>query len=259
MSKLWFGEWWPLLAGWTAAWVAVLASLALLVRLGLRELRAKRLTELDLTQGICVYLDESVITDQFQMGRHSEALTKEVWHRISKGGSAQAELPGVPVGFGLERADEMLTYYVQRHAPVEVIGVLLKVIEENHGIVRANLRTGTVVRNLALVKLLTDLGRSDPVPASTLLSHAEEYVLIKGRFRPAARTSDDPAGTTVFIAPYSGARTPAPAAHVRVVCENSGLRGKRPAEEFSGRCLGKVRGWNAGDGALDIHPVAIFQ
>ncbi|MFB6893009.1 hypothetical protein ACFCX4_27280 [Kitasatospora sp. NPDC056327] len=280
-SRLWFGQWWPMLLLWATA----VASLLHLARCALLELRDKRLTGLDLTQGICVYLDESAITDQFQMGRHAAALTQEVQHRITRGGSAQVDVPGLPAGFGVERAEEMITHYVQTRTPVEVIGVLLKIIERDHGIIRANLKNGTVRRSPALVKLLGELGRADPMPRSTQLSHAEDYVLVKGRFRLAARTSDTPSGFTVFLAPYGGTAAPGtpgtdapgasgtsgtgltgaagtsggPAAHVRLVCANPGLRKNWPTGEFSGSCLGKIRGWNGEDGALDVHPVAIFQ
>ncbi|MFF1905186.1 hypothetical protein [Kitasatospora sp. NPDC058218] len=255
MSKLWFGEWWCFLSLWAAA----VASLIFLIVYCFLELRAQRITGLDLTQGICVYLDDSAITDSYQMGRHSAALVQAVEHQTNGGYTVSAASPDGTLGFERTRGEQLITNYVQTHTPIEVIGILVDAIEKGNGIVHANLKTGTLTKNPALVKLLSDLGQSDPLPKSTLLSHVEDYVLVKGRFRLAARTSEDPSGTTVFIASYAGVGSAVPSARVRLACANAGLRRHTPADEFSGSCLGKVRGWNAEDGALDIHPVVIFQ
>ncbi|MFJ3788507.1 hypothetical protein [Kitasatospora sp. NPDC090091] len=255
MSKLWFGEWWLPLSIWAAA----VASLVFLVVYCSLELRAQRITGLDLTQGICVYLDDSAITDSYQMGRHSAALVQAVEHQTNGSYTLSAATPDGTLGFERTRGEQLITNYVRTHTPIEVIGILVDAIEKGNGIVHANLKTGTIRRNAALVKLLSDLGQSDPLPKSTLLSHVEDYVLVKGRFRLAARTSADPSGTTVFIASYAGADSAVPSARIRLACANSGLRQHTPDTEFSGSCLGKIRGWNAEDGALDIHPVVVFQ
>ncbi|MFD0345296.1 hypothetical protein ACFQ0M_02830 [Kitasatospora aburaviensis] len=84
--------------------------------------------------------------------------------------------------------------------------VLVDAIEKGNGIVHANLKTGTLRKNAALVKLLSDLGQSDPLPKSTLLSHVEDYVLIK-------EGSGWPPGPprTRAAPPSSSPPTPAPA------------------------------------------------
>ncbi|WP_327673434.1 hypothetical protein [Kitasatospora sp. NBC_00458] len=259
-TKLWWSEWWH----WLVLWSVAAGSLLFLAgHVGREALRSRRLTGPAVTDGICLYLDERGITDQYQTGRHSAALTQEVERRTSKTTGAAVQVPGSGVEAHGATAEELVTRYVETHQPIEVIGVLVKVLEKDNGIVHANLKTGTVRNNAALARLLGGTGQYDPHTAVVLLSDAEDYVLLKGRFRTAHRTSTAPGGTTVFLASYGPATAAttaaAPAAHVRVVCDNAGLRTHDPSTEFSGSCLGKVKSWNGEDGVLEVRAVAIFH
>ncbi|MFD0345295.1 hypothetical protein ACFQ0M_02825 [Kitasatospora aburaviensis] len=101
MSKLWFDEWWlPL-----SAWAAAVASLVFLVVYCSLELRAQRITGLDLTQGICVYLDDCTITDSYQMGRHSAALVQAVEHQTNGSYTVSAATPDGTLGFEKTRGN----------------------------------------------------------------------------------------------------------------------------------------------------------
>ncbi|MFI6843132.1 hypothetical protein ACIBJD_00470 [Kitasatospora sp. NPDC050467] len=259
-TAMWWSVWW----GWFAVWLAAVASLLALLLLGWWEVRrSRRPAGLDVTARICVYLDDRAIMDLYRMGRYTEALTQEVERttRKTRGLTADISLPPTGAFSGSrEKAEERISRYVQTHAPIDVIGVLVKAMERVDGIVHANLTALTVRDNGALARSLAAGGHSAPRAPRARLRDVEDYVLLRGRFRTVGRTPDTPEGATVFLAAYGNPEDPSQAAAVRVTCVTAGLsEAESRRRAFFGHCLGMVEDWNADEGVLEVHPIAIFQ
>ncbi|WP_409472432.1 hypothetical protein [Streptomyces sp. HC307] len=83
------------------------------------------------------------------------------------------------------------------------------------------------------------------------------YVSVTGDFT--ARRPEN--GDVQLRARYGSGEPPA---HVEIICDESAGRGDFRKEryhrgQFTARCLGKARGWDAQTGELSLDPVAIFR
>ncbi|MEV6979564.1 hypothetical protein [Kitasatospora sp. NPDC093806] len=254
-------SWWSVFWFDMTVWLLALGSLvALFVIAGQERRRARRTAGLDVTTKACVYLDDKGVMDLYRMGRYSEALTQEVERRISRSVRAGGELPGTPVGLGADAAEERINRYVQTHAPIDVIGVIVKTLERGDGIVHANLRAGSVRKNRALQRWLEALEESGSRPSGVRLSEAEDYVLIRGQFRAVEPAPGTPAGTTVFLAPYADPEDLSRMGQVRITCATAGLAGGEDHRQtIASHCLGTVDGWNAAERLLEVHAIALFR
>lgn len=255
-TEMWWGVWWP----WMLVWAVTVGSVVTLAALAVRDLRRRgRPAGRNLNYSICFYLHNTAIMDQYQMGRYTVALRKEVEQRTSdnKDGNIRATVFGIGAGAGRRDSREIVSRYLEVAEPISVIGVIMDVLERNDVIVHVDLVNGTVQRNEALVKALATTHGSRAPQDSVRLRDIEDYVLLRGRFR---KISEEPEGT-VFLAPYGDPDGPgaSPASpRVRVTCASEGLRDEVPRGAFSARCLGKVQDWNAEDAVLEVQAIAIF-
>ncbi|MFE6748392.1 hypothetical protein ACFVGM_21260 [Kitasatospora purpeofusca] len=252
---------WGVLGLELTSWLVAFGSLLGLLVLAGRELRRTRPPAgVDVTTKACVHLDDKAVMDIYRMGRYTAALTQEVEQRITRNLHFGGELPGTTVGIGTEAAEERISRYVRSDAPIDVIGVIIKALDDRDGIIHANLLTGTVRKNRALARSLDAVEESGPRTPGVRLSQAEAYVLLRGKFQavgPAAGTAD---GNLVFMARYTLPGDLSRTGRVRVTCTRPGLSDSEAgAQTRAGYCLGTVHGWDAAEAVLEVHAIAVFR
>ncbi|MFF5447707.1 hypothetical protein [Streptomyces sp. NPDC012888] len=256
-SEAWWAVWWA----WMLLWTATFAGFAALLTVALlRVVRARRAAAGDITDGICFYLHDKTVMDHYQMSGYTAALRKEVEQRTSKGkdGTVRAKVFGVGADGGHKENKEIVSRYMEVAEPISVIGVIMKVLEDKHVIVRVDLPSRSVTRSTALLRT------ASAAQGSVRLGDVEGFVLIRGRFRAAAAGAGGAGGTEgtdaiVFVAPYGDAADPARGPRVRVTCATEGLRIQVPQGTFSAHCLGKVQEWKPDEALLEVQAMAIFQ
>ncbi|MEU5693349.1 hypothetical protein [Actinosynnema sp. NPDC020468] len=245
---LWWSVWWVWAVVWLVTALAIAVSVALVV-LAWRQRRRRGAADLP---GLTIYLDEKAVMDLYQVGGYGDAMTKEVVDRVGVNKDGKIALKGLDVGLEGARSSgrEVVKTYIENHDGITVIGAVLAALESAHGVVHADLRDLTMVRNVALDKHL------DGDQRTARLRKVDSYVSVKGWFRVAGEAG----GTTTFLAPFGDPDDHEEGAQVRVDCHGQGLRDEVvPDGRFQARCLGKVQSWRATTGELVIRPIAMFQ
>lgn len=255
-SEAWWSVWWP----WMLLWLLTAGGAGALLALAVTRLaRGRRSGARNLTHSICFYLHDRSVMDHYQMRGYAAALRKEVEQRTSDSadGNIRATVFGLSAGGGRRDNREIVSKYMEVAEPISVIGIIMDVLEENDVIVHVDLTGGTVTRNTALARALSNrpggAGRSSQ--QNVRLRDIEDFVLIRGRFRKIGESPE----ATVFLAPYGDPEDPAAGPRVRVTCATEGLRNEVPRGTFSARCLGKVQDWNSDDAVLEVQAMAIFR
>ncbi|MFJ4672571.1 MULTISPECIES: hypothetical protein [Kitasatospora] len=243
------------------AWLVAFGCLVALLAIAGRELRRNRPPAgVDVTTKACVHLDDKAVMDIYRMGRYTAALTQEVEQRITRNLHFGGELPGTTVGIGTEAAEERISRYVRSDAPIDVIGVIIKALDDRDGIIHANLLTGTVRKNRALARSLDAVEESGPRPPGVRLSQAEAYVLLRGKFQAVEAAPGATEGDLVFMARYAPPGDLSRTGRVRVTCTRPGLSDSEAgAQTRAGYCLGTVHGWDAAEAVLEVHAIAVFR
>ncbi|WP_244258027.1 hypothetical protein [Streptomyces sp. Tu 2975] len=254
-TEMWWSVRWP----WMLLWLLTAAGAgALIVLTVARLMRRRRSRARNITYSICFYLHDRSVMDHYQMRGYAAALRKEVEQRTSdsKDGTIRASVFGIGAGAGRRDNSEIVSKYMEVAEPISVIGVIMDVLEQKDVIVHVDLVNGTVRRNAALTRALTDHARAgDPPQSSVRLRDVEDFVLIRGRFRRSSRAD----GSTVLLAPYGDPDDLSQGPRVRVTCATEGLRTEVPSGTFSARCLGKVQDWNSEEAVLEVQAMAIFR
>ncbi|MGP4086327.1 hypothetical protein [Streptomyces sp. KR55] len=251
IDSQWWGLWWP----WLLVWAVTAACLAILLRYGWQRLRRRRKragTHLDM----CFYLHKQQVMDIYEVGGFAQSLTQEVADRLQV--TSNLGLWG-KLFFWMGKADrgvtkERVTTYLQESTPMNVIGVLMDAMRKEDKVVDADLVDGELVLNRELSDRLSGRYPDGQVPLSALRL---AYVSVTGDFT--ARRLEN--GDVQLRARYGSGEPPA---HVEIICDESEGRGDFRKEryyrgQFTARCLGKVRGWDAQTGELSLDPVAIFR
>ncbi|MFJ8431548.1 hypothetical protein ACIQ9P_09615 [Kitasatospora sp. NPDC094019] len=252
---------WGVLGFELATWLVAFGSLVALLAVGGLELRRKRAPAgVDVTTKACVHLDDKAVMDIYRMGRYTAALTQEVEQRITRNLHFGGEVPGTTVGIGTEAAEERISRYVRSDAPIDVIGVIIKALDDRDGIIHADLLTGTVRKNRALARSLDAVEESGPRPPGVPLSRADAYVLLRGKFQAVGPGPAAAEGGTVFLARYGRPDDLSRSGRVRVTCTRPGLSDSEAgAQTRAGYCLGTVHGWDAAKATLEVHAIALFR
>jgi hypothetical protein len=231
--------WWP----WVAVWAVTLVALLAAVAFAAAWLRSRSRPQLP-APFLSFYLNEQGVMDLYQY-RYREPLEQRI---VAVEGSTRAVgvgvgIPGTPVSFGgsVERNREVFRHYVEAAEPIRVIGILMRVLEDDLYTVDLDglsIVAGKHLRLRRRTARLSELG-------------ASVFVLARGTF--AMDASADAAGrTTTFVARFGPAS-------LRVRCVTTGLRDDVPDGPFPARCLGIVQGWDSTSGQLSVTPLAIFR
>jgi hypothetical protein len=232
---------WSVLGWWGWLWVVTaLAAVLALVVLVLGVLRRSRPVILP---GLPFYLDEPRVVEICQQGGYGDLAEKTVREFVKRNtdGSFGFTSQWFKLGRGANRGHETETSYDVHVTANTLLGLALKSLEAQHGVVHANLPAGVVVGDRAWRRA-----------QSPLLSEVHDgYVVVQGRFTVAEESGDE-----VVLHARIGEHD----ARVRVACPDGHLRRKEvPDGQFNARCLGKSQTWRPETGELVIRPIAVLQ
>ncbi|EOD66171.1 hypothetical protein H480_22987 [Amycolatopsis vancoresmycina DSM 44592] len=231
---------WSVLGWWGWVWVvtALAAVLTLVVLLG--GLRRSRPVILP---GLPFYLDEPRVIEICQQGGYGDIAEKTIREFVKRNtdGSFGFTSQWFKLGRGANRGHETETSYDVHVTANTLLGLAVKSLEDQHGVVHANLTAGVVQGDRAWRRT-----------RSPLLSEVHDgYVVVQGRFTVAEESGDE----VVLHARIGGHE-----AKVRVACHDGHLRRKEvPSGQFNARCLGKSQTWRPDTGELVILPIAVLQ
>ncbi|HET6708463.1 hypothetical protein [Amycolatopsis sp.] len=229
------------LGWWTWVWVATVLALVLaLVVLVLGVLRRNRPVILP---GLPFYLDEPRVIEICQQGGYGDIAKRTIREFVNRStdGTFGFTSQWFKFGRGANRGHETETSYDVHVTANTLLGLVLKSLEAQHGVVHANLTAGVVQADRAWRRT-----------RSPLLSEIHDgYVVVQGRFTVVEESGDE-----VVLHARIGERD----AWVRVACHDDHLRRKEvPEGQFNARCLGKSQAWRPESGELVILPVAVLQ
>ncbi|KDN18788.1 hypothetical protein DV20_29815 [Amycolatopsis rifamycinica] len=232
---------WSVLGWWAWVWVATaLAAVLTLVVLVLGVLRRHRPVILP---GLPFYLDESRVIELCQQGGYGDIAKRTIREFVKRNtdGSFGFTSQWFKLGRGANRGHETETSYDVHVTANTLLGLALKSLEAQHGMVHADLTAGVVRGDRAWRRT-----------RSPRLSEVHDgYVVVQGKFTVAAESRDE-----VVLHARIGEHD----ARVRVVCHDGHLRRKEvPEGPFNVRCLGKSQAWRPESGELVILPIAVLQ
>lgn len=234
--------------------ISIAAALAALAIAGayLATVRRSRLTPVpiaNLIKGIPVYLRDEYVMGLYQQGDF-EALEREVEQTSRHGteGNVGAEVRGVGARAARKDEEEKVTRYIRKEQPITVIRVIVDDLVRTNNIVAVDLIDMRFDPGAALDQALRGSRQR-----TAHLRDLDTWVLVRGRFREIARTSE----TVTFAAPYEGSAPVATAPRVNITCVADRLR-HVPVGSFLARCLGRVQ-WDPETEELSIDPIAIFR
>jgi hypothetical protein len=232
---------WPVLGPWGWVWVVtVLAAAMTLVVLVVGVLRRSRPVILP---GLPFYLHETRVIEICEQGDYGDTANKTVEEFIEQNtdGSFGVTSQWFKFGGGGKRGQGKRTSYDVHVTANALLGLALKSLEAQHGVVHANLTSGLVQGDRAWRRA-----------NSSLLSEVHDrYVVVQGKFT-VAEESDDEVVLRARIGEHE--------AWVRVACNDDHLRRKEvPKGQFNARCLGKSQTWEPATGELVILPIAVLQ
>jgi hypothetical protein len=232
---------WSVLGGWSWVWVATaLAGTTTLVVLVFGVLRRSRPVILP---GVPFYLHEHRVIEICQQGGYGDIAEKTIKEFVKRNtdGSVKVTSRWFSGGSGSNSGHETETSYDVHITANTLLGLALKALEAQHGVVHANLTTGVVQGDRAWRRA-----------GSPLLSEVHDgYVVVQGKFS-VIEESDDEVVLHARIGEHD--------AWVRVACNDDHLRRKEvPKGQFNARCLGKSQAWQPDSGELVILPIAVLQ
>ncbi|MDQ7807801.1 hypothetical protein Q5425_29040 [Amycolatopsis sp. A133] len=224
-------------------WVWVVTALAAVVTLVVLVLGVVRRSRPVLLPGLPFYLDETRVIELCQQGGYGDIAQRAIreFVRRSTDGSFGFTSQWFKFGRGGNRGHETETSYNVHVTANSLLGMALKSLEAQHGVVHANLTTRVVQGDRAWRRT-----------RSPLLSEVHDgYVVVQGRFTVAEETAEE----VVLHARIGDCD-----ARVRVACHDDHLRRKEvPQGQFNARCLGKSQAWRPDSGELVILPIAVLQ
>lgn len=232
---------WSVLGWW--GWVWVVTALAAVLALVVLVLGVLRRSRPAILPGLPFYLDEPRVIEICQQGGYGDIAEKTIREFVKRNtdGSFGFTSQWFKLGRGANRGHETETSYDVHVTANTLLGLALKSLEAQHGVVHANLPAGVVQGDRAWRRT-----------RSPLLSEVHDgYVVVQGRFTVAEESGDE----VVLHARIGGHE-----ARVRVACPDGHLRRKEvPPGQFNARCLGKSQTWRPDTGELVILPIAVLQ
>lgn len=242
---LWWSVWWP----WMTAWLVTAAGAVVLAAVLARHARERRrfTARGRSAYSMCLYLDEQLVMDLYEIGNYRSALEEAVELRTKVDTSVGIWSRMLAWLFRAKRdvSQETFRKFVRKDKPINVIGMLMDAFERADVIVQADLATLTVTPNRALADSLGNEG-------VVTLSRIGEFVSVRGEFT--AVTDDDVTEGFVLRAGYGDQEPPV---YVRVVASGNARR-SIPAGTFTARCLGKMTGWREDTREATLEALAIF-
>ncbi|MEV6824425.1 hypothetical protein [Amycolatopsis sp. NPDC051102] len=232
---------WSVLGWW--GWLWVVTALAAVLTLVVLVTGLLRRSSPVILPGLPFYLDEPRVIEICQQGGYGDIAEKTVREFVKRNtdGSFGFTSQWFKLGHGANRGHETETSYDVHVTANTLLGLALKSLEDQHGVVHADLPAGVVQGDRAWRRT-----------RSPLLSEVHDgYVVVQGRFTVAEESGDE-----VVLHARIGAHD----ARVRVACHDGHLRRKEvPEGPFNARCLGKSQAWRADRGELVILPIAVLQ
>jgi hypothetical protein len=232
---------WSVLGWW--GWLWVLTALAAAMTLVVLVIGVVRRSRPVILPGLPFYLDEPGVIGLCQQGGYGNIAEKTVEEFIEENtdGSFGVTSQWFKFGRGAKTGSGTVTRYDVHVTANAVLGLALRSLEAQHGVVHANLTAGRVQGDRAWRRT-----------HSPLLSEVHDgYVVVQGKFTVAEEYDDE-----VVLRARIGEHD----AWVRVVCNDDHLRRREvPKGQFNARCLGKSQTWKPDSGELVILPIAVLQ
>jgi len=232
---------WSVLGVWGVVWVVMLVVAAVAIVVAVVALVRRRSAKV--LPGVPLYLDEPTAIAICRLGGYDKAVKRKVerFRKVNQDGSFTVDSRWFKFGGGGKRQDEEHSTYDVDDIAYDVLGITIKALEANNGIVHVDLPQRTIVGNRAW--------RGTRVPRMSGIR--QPYVVLEGDFEVEKETG----GKTVLHAAVGGT-----GAVVRVECDVRSLRRDDvPDGRFSARCLGKYQSWKDETGEIVILPVAVLQ
>lgn len=244
--ELWWSVWWP----WLLVWIVTVLALVVAVGVAVLAWRAARKSALSPTPGPPVYVDGEMVSRIIAMidiPRFPADVTSTA--ELTKDGKIAVPGLGEIGQFSSRRGQTRVVQEV--FEPVDLVGDMVKGLENRDDIVYVNLDERTVLRNTALERLMASW---EMATGPLRLRRVTRYVWVEGVCRMTSQSN----GTTVFLAPVGEPAEDGP--QVRLECGDRWLLGDSvPHGTFNAHCLGKVQSWNEDTRELVILPIAMFQ
>ncbi|MFD0202585.1 MULTISPECIES: hypothetical protein [Saccharothrix] len=243
--ELWWSVWWP----WLLVWIVTVLALVAAVAVAVLAWRAARKSVLSPTPGPPVYVDGEMVSSIIAL-IGIPRFPANVTSRATLTQDGKIAIPGLGDG-ALTSTREETRVSEEVFQPVDLVGDLVKGLENRDDVLYVDLNERTVLRNTALERLLASWGTAT---GPLRLRRVTRYVWLEGVCRMTSQSN----GTTVFLAPVGDPDEDGP--QVRLECGDRWLLGDSvPGGTFNVHCLGKVQSWQEDTRELVILPIAMFQ